>query len=255
MPKKRFSDLLKQAERGHAAAVNDFDNELWLTHSRHLKTYNMVLREALRFPAFRGLSPIAAVPKWQGQGRPSALERAKLSEIVQGFKMLLAALQSESNVPEQSTDSAISIVVRVMDRFHLVAQRLQVKTAGQRSWRIRSEYDVQQLVHALLLLHFDDVRAEEHTPSYAGGAARMDFLIRFHDIVVETKMTRAGLEGKVLGEELLIDIARYENHSNCNALCCLIYDPCARVKNPRGLEADLMRKAKPNLIIKVFVRP
>ena len=30
---------------------------------------------------------------------------------------------------------------------------------------VTDEYDVQDLFHAILLLHFDDVRAEEVTPS------------------------------------------------------------------------------------------
>lgn len=43
---------------------------------------------------------------------------------------------------------------------------------------LEDEYDVQDLPHALLLLYFDDVRAEEWTPSYAGKSARMDFLLK-----------------------------------------------------------------------------
>jgi hypothetical protein len=44
-------------------------------------------------------------------------------------------------------------------------------------------------VRALLALWFDDVRPEEWTP-------RMDFLIKEHQLVVETKKTRKGLGAK-----------------------------------------------------------
>ena len=45
-------------------------------------------------------------------------------------------------------------------------------------------------------------------PSYAGKSARMDFLLKTEQVVVETKKTRKGLDAKVLGDELLIDIQK-----------------------------------------------
>ena len=45
------------------------------------------------------------------------------------------------------------------------------------------------LLHALLLLYFDDIRAEEWTPSYAGKSARMDFLLKNEGVVIEVKKT------------------------------------------------------------------
>jgi hypothetical protein len=65
---------------------------------------------------------------------------------------------------------------------------------GQRTAiEIVDEYDVQYLIHALLVLHFDYVVAEEHTPIRGGNPARMDFLLKNERIVVETKMTRKNL--------------------------------------------------------------
>ena len=42
---------------------------------------------------------------------------------------------------------------------------------------MEDEYDVQDLFHALLTIYFEDIRKEEWSPSYAGGASRMDFLL------------------------------------------------------------------------------
>ena len=61
---------------------------------------------------------------------------------------------------------------------------------------IKDEYDVQDLLHAILKLHFDDVRPEEWTPSYGGNSSRMDCLLKREQIVVEAKMTRKGLDQK-----------------------------------------------------------
>jgi hypothetical protein len=110
------------------------------------------------------------------------------------------------------------------------------------------------LLHALLRLHFEDIRDEEWSPSYAGGGSRMDFLLKREKIVVEVKHTRAGLTEKQIGEQLVIDIARYQAHPSCQRLVCLVYDPEQRVGNPRGLESDLSKEHN-KLPVIVIVSP
>lgn len=82
----------------------------------------------------------------------------------------------------------------------------------------------------------------------------MDFVLRDEKLVIETKMTREGLDEKRLGEELLIDIAKYKKFQYCETLVCFIYDPEGRVQNPGGLESDL-EKATKDIKVKVFIRP
>ena len=101
----------------------------------------------------------------------------------------------------------IDIVTQVLKRFHLVSKQLRHRREGRHTLEIHDEYDVQDLLHGLLRLHFDDVRPEEWTPSYAGGAARMDFLLKTEQIVVEAKMTRKNhgareVSGSVQAQEL-----------------------------------------------------
>lgn len=119
---------------------------------------------------------------------------------------------------------------------------------------INDEYDVQDLLHALLDLYFDDIRAEEWTPSYAGKSSRMDFLLKDEQCVVETKMTRAGLGGKEVGDQLIIDIGRYGAHQDCKTLICFVYDPLMKIGNPDGLERDLSG-TRDGISVKVIVAP
>ena len=58
---------------------------------------------------------------------------------------------------------------------------------------VEDEYDVQDLLHALLRLYFKDIRPEEWTPGYAGTSSSMDFLLHPEEIVIEVKKTRKGL--------------------------------------------------------------
>jgi hypothetical protein len=114
---------------------------------------------------------------------------------------------------------------------------------------------VQDLLHALLVLDFEDIRAEEYTPSYAGGSSRTDFLLKPESVVLEVKKSRPGMTARTVGEELLVDIARYAEHPDCSLLICFVYDPDGRIVNPRGLEADLERRGSASLRVRVMVRP
>ena len=68
-------------------------------------------------------------------------------------------------------------IERIFTRFRQVANQLTRRHNGRETLCIQDEYDVQDLLRALLSLYFDDVRPEEWTPSYAGSSLRSDFLI------------------------------------------------------------------------------
>lgn len=61
---------------------------------------------------------------------------------------------------------------------------------------IEDEYDLQDLLHGLLKLHFDDVRVEDFAPERGGGRSRIDFVLKSERLVVEAKMTRPGLAAR-----------------------------------------------------------
>ncbi len=143
---------------------------------------------------------------------------------------------------------------QLCDRFHRVALSLRDRHAKRAGYVIDDEYDVQDLLGALLETRFSDIRPEEYTPSYAGKRARVDFLLKEESIMVETKMARDGLDDVKVGDELILDIARYKGHPGCKALFCFVYDPEHRLKNPDGLEAELSRKTD-GLLVRVQVRP
>jgi len=146
------------------------------------------------------------------------------------------------------------IIRQICQRFHLIAQQLKNRRAGQAPLLMEDEYDVQYLMHGLLKLHFDDVRPEEWCPSYAGRAARVDFLLKAEQVVVETKMTRKGLDDRKLGEELTLDKAKYRTNKDCRTLVCFVYDPDGYCKNPTALERDLAESG-PDFKVVVVVAP
>jgi hypothetical protein len=154
----------------------------------------------------------------------------------------------------QPPPRALEIIEHLCNRFHLVARQLHSRHSNRPTLEIKDEYDVQDLFHALLKLHFDDIRPEEWTPSRAGSSSRIDFLLMQERTVIEIKKTRKGLAAKELGEDLIIDIERYKAHPLCETLVCFVYDPEGKIANPRGLENDLNRTID-GLTVQVFITP
>lgn len=164
------------------------------------------------------------------------------------------AIKSRALVGRARGAKNSDVVVTIAERLHRVIRQLRERRESRPTLDVNDEYDVQDLFHALLLLHFDDVREEEWAPSYAGLATRMDFLLPEIESVVEIKMTRPSMSKKQLSEQLIIDIAKYKTHPHCRTLFCVVYDPEGRIANPRGVENDLSTETQ-QMVTRVMIVP
>jgi hypothetical protein len=162
-----------------------------------------------------------------------------------------APVHTEGKPDEGKLLDALNTIIL---RFHAVASQLRNRYNERNTLDINDEYDVQDLMHALLRLYFDDVRPEEWVPSYAGSSSRTDFLLPQIDTVIEIKKTRGGLGAKAVGEQLIIDIAKYKKHPQCRRLICFVYDPDGRVSNPTGIETDL-NTSNHGIDVNVYILP
>ena len=149
-------------------------------------------------------------------------------------------------------EGANLLIENIFTKFHSIVKEISERHQDRSTLEINDEFDVQDLLRGLLRLHFDDVRYEEYTPSYAGSSARMDLLLKNEKIVIETKMIRKNLGQKRVREELIIDKAYYKGLKDCRTLYCFVYDPEEKIRNPRGFENDLSDKTE-TLETKVFV--
>lgn len=139
-------------------------------------------------------------------------------------------------VKPKSVEELLEVVVRGLRRaMHPLIHRRK----GVQSLAFGNEYDVQDLLHAMLRPWISDIRPEECTPSYAGSSTRMDFLLPAHGLVIETKVIRDRAHAKHVGDELIIDIDHYRRHPDCKRLWCVVYDPDQLVTNADGLKNDL----------------
>ncbi|MEV6062162.1 hypothetical protein [Nocardia asteroides] len=104
---------------------------------------------------------------------------------------------------------------------------------------VDDEYDVQHILHAILVLHFEEVEPEEPTPRMAGASSRLDFLLKQERVAIETKMIRPGLSKSKLRSELADDIVYFRAHPHADSLFVFVYDPLRKITNPTGFENDL----------------
>jgi hypothetical protein len=139
-------------------------------------------------------------------------------------------------------------------RFHLVATQLQRRQRKKLPFSVEDEYDVQDLLHALLKIDFRDIRPEEYCPSYAGTSPRIDFFLPEHGIAVEAKMAREGHGNLKISNELIVDKEYYQKKPNVRILYCLVYDPNEIITNPDGFEDDLFERSN-SFEAKILVIP
>ncbi len=159
------------------------------------------------------------------------------------------ATNSQLRSPQRD---ASTLVQNIFRRFPRIAHQLLKRHSGRATLKVEDEYDVQDLLHSLLQVFFDDVRPEEWTPSYAGRNTRADFLLKKERIIVEAKMTRTNLKQKQVVEQLTIDRAHYAGHPDCDVLLCFVYDPDRRLDNPAAIESDLSTdSSEPRTIVVV----
>ena len=224
------------------------------------------------FPTWVNVNKKADFLKWEMtsllflqqeyKGHPFVIKFNKIIDEDQGncliktLNSLIGILEAIDKIQPKVVNIDYDLIINnIIEHFNACAIQLKRRHADRETLTIKDEYDVQDLLHALLKLHFSDVRPEEWTPSYAGNSNRMDFLLKEANIAIEVKMTRDNLKDKEIGEQLIIDIAKYQQHPDVNTLYCFVYDPNAILHNPVGLENDLNKRSTDNFGVKVFVRP
>lgn len=163
-------------------------------------------------------------------------------------------LKDKDDKKKKEQPKPSQILLKVLNNFDKSARQIKRRYDNRGTMEINDEYDVQDLLHTILRGFFDDVRPEEYTPSYAGSNSRVDFLLKKEKIVIEVKFASQKLKEKEIGNQLIIDIKKYQVHPDCEQLYCLVYDPNGEIHNPAGLENDLSGKHN-KIEVKVLVVP
>jgi hypothetical protein len=171
-----------------------------------------------------------SMPRWE-----VAFDRFPRNGMVEQRSILETALH-EGDVIEPVLDELSEIFRRLPAFLDVLGSANNGRVPKP---TLKNEADLQDLMHAILRLHYDDVRPEDPVSKRAGRASRVDFLLREARVLVETKFTRSDLRDKKVCDELLHDMGRYPRHPDCEAIFAVIYDPDRYIVNPVMIEKDL----------------
>jgi hypothetical protein len=139
-------------------------------------------------------------------------------------------------------------------RLHAVARQLRLRKDYRATLDVEDDFDLQDLLCALLKVEFDEVGVEEWTPPYTGGSPRTTLLLNKDQIAVVAKKTRSGLTAKDLADQVAADSAFYRAQDKCATLFCFIYDPEGRIGSPKRLETNLTSVSE-RCTVEVLVAP
>lgn len=140
----------------------------------------------------------------------------------------------------------------LLRRFPLVARQLRDRHGDRPAFRVADDHDVEDLVRALLPVHFDQVRQESRTPSYSR-STRVDFCLPPDQapgdaeprsaIAVTVKLASLAAREPELTGQWREDLAYYQARRPAPVLVGFVYDPQGCLHNPAGIELAWARLA------------
>jgi hypothetical protein len=101
---------------------------------------------------------------------------------------------------------------------------LRVRHSDRPPFRVSDDRDLEDLVRALLPIHFTDIRPVSRTPLYAT-VTRTDFLLAPEQIALTVKCAGPAAGGTELARQFAEDVGYYESQGTCRTLVCFVYDP------------------------------
>ncbi|MGE4299107.1 MAG: hypothetical protein AB7E47_13880 [Desulfovibrionaceae bacterium] len=152
-----------------------------------------------------------------------ATDRKRLP-LVQGtdltYELLFSGLQGSANEPDQL------MIEQLCRRLPQAARILAIRSRkGKAPYEIADEYDVQDLLHALLRGYLKYSVQEDPLPKVAGAkSSRADISIEELGVLIEVKYVHGPEDQKRLFEEFSQDLVLYAQWPHLKKLVYLIYN-------------------------------
>ncbi|MCB9056614.1 MAG: hypothetical protein H6549_12235 [Chitinophagales bacterium] len=176
-----------------------------------------------------------------------AQSRNTIQAAIENALEYITTYETNKSFPTETkneTTESIDLIIRMFSNWSRMVSSFKTHRKDVAEIKITKEHEMQYVLEGILRLFFDDVRPETYTSNYANHSNRTDFILPKQKILIETKMTREGLDSRKLSDELIIDKEHYRKHTGIEIILCLVYDPEKRIKNPEGLK-DIQELVSP----------
>lgn len=150
--------------------------------------------------------------------------------IREGGLRILADMIRLEKERKRGASSIVSTetVETVLTGFHVATLHLQNrkrKGKEDKAFAIEDEYDVQDMLYAMLRPLVPDLEREDSTKKVAGKGGFLDFRSDELELIIEVKYCNDAKRAKELVDECNARIKRYGNREDLNTLMFFIYDP------------------------------
>jgi len=210
-----------------AAIREDFDEVLIVAYTQYEKYHAEALQRGADWVWKKQDLKELALSGLEDRIRKHNVDHKKVDKILVGIDMITQILQNFSN--------SILKITRNRRKDHAV-------------FKLKDEYDVQDLVYTMLKPIFIDLVEEDPSPKVAGRGSRIDIVIPTRKVVIETKMLKETDDNENLYiNDLKKDIESYHKHPDLEYLICLVYDPYKKCKDDNNfyeLAGERMVKGK-----------
>jgi hypothetical protein len=202
------------------------------------------------------IDPVTFPPKKAPKKKKGTKTKTKTKKGVDGHENL--AFQKRRNSRKYLPEDAKEIVEYILVHLDTVAEQLLDRYSNRATLKVTDEYDVQDLLHSILAMFFDDVVDEAVTPSGGGSSSRIDFLLLDNGTVIETKstLTMQGNSNAIrqrLERELNDDLIKYSSHPKSKHIYYYVYDPEKKIKKPTTLERALTHNKVIGITVKTII--
>jgi hypothetical protein len=163
---------------------------------------------------------------------------------VNGYE-LLNAIEHDVKcnlLPSLKIISTEIILDYIFNNFSLFYQQIQKRHNNRQTIKIIDEYDVQDIIHAILRLFLSDIRKEVYNLQYLGKSTRIDLILNQENIGIEIKYADGTNPERRISDELLVDINHYKENGNCKKLYFFIYNPHGSFNNPPRIYKRIRKK-------------
>lgn len=137
--------------------------------------------------------------------------------------------------PERNHDDDVAWLELLLRRLPRVIQQMRSRHGTRPPFSVEDQYDLEDMVRALLPLHFDSLHLHSHTPRHAPGA-HTDLFLPGPKIALTIKLVRPPVALPTLASQIQEDRARWPRE-DCRLLVAFLHDPEAVLREPSVLEA------------------
>jgi REase_DpnII-MboI/Uncharacterized protein conserved in bacteria (DUF2321) len=130
----------------------------------------------------------------------------------------------------------LHVLEPMLRRLPRMIRQLRSRHGNRPPFQVRDAHDLEDLLRALLPLHFDDIRIEGRTPGYAAGT-RTDLVLPAEAIALIVKAAGHELRETDIGAQWAEDLAYYRRRGGCRTVIGFVYDGEALLVGPAELEA------------------